>query len=572
MTTHAETESGHRPLAARSRVPRDHERSAHRRLLACARLLVVASTFIVQAGCALALKPGEEGLRSHAVFVGSEGEPKNALTHAEARARGIDTDDPMSEADYRRYLDSIVAAIRRNPSDTILLFIHGGRVPLRGGAEQSLELIPGIQASGYYPLFIVWDASQWTTLAWHLTRYRQGLDYGGGRSVLMLPFVLTSDLITAVGRSPFTLGHQLGDLCRNSMRLVRRSGRPSDASCPLIKPDVDERNRLRPIEDSTRAARVARRVEAKSRSVRAAPSSERSDSLGVSWGDYNISTGEQIYRGTTSVLLLPIKFPIGVLVDGLGTGAWDDMVRRTTAMFRPGTELRGPAQGGLPAARRPSGAAGLLLSALDTMVKLDRHREWRIILAGHSMGAIVANRILREYPELPIIRIQYLASAASIADVESSVIPYLRRRTDATFETATLHPFAETGEYQSPKPIGRLADVVVPRGSLLEWIDDYFEKARSPFDRRSGKWRNMALGLHIFPEDVRSRVTIKAFGVGDTLDAGTRFARHPARHGEIADASLRFWCRDYWAVRRIGTPVYALPGKPTGAQKGCPED
>lgn len=542
------------------------------------RAIIVACMPMWLSACALALKPGEERLRAHAVFVGSDGEPKNALTRDEARAKGVDTDQSMSETEYRRYLDSMVAAIRRNPSDTLLLFIHGGRVPLRGGAEKSLELIPGIEASGYYPLFIVWDASQWTTLGWHLTRYRHGLDYGSARSVVMLPFVLTSDLIGAVGRAPFTLGHQLGDLCRNSMRGLRGSGRPSDASCPLIKPDVDERNRLKPIEDSTRAALVARRVGEKRRAAGAVtPSSPRSGSPGVSWGEYNISAGEQILRGTTSVLLLPIKFPVGVLVDGLGTGAWDEMVRRTTAMFRPGTELRGPAQEGLPPARSPSGAAGLLLSALDSMVRVDSARRWRIILVGHSMGAIVANRILREYPQLPIVRIQHLASAASVADVESSVIPYLRRRTDATFETATLHPFAETGEYQSPKPIGWLADVVVPRGSLLEWIDDYFEKARSPFDRRSGKWNNTALGLHIFPEDVRGRVTIKAFGVGDPEDAGTRFARHPARHSEVADAALRFWCRDYWALHHARPEVFALEAgstgqKPGGAQKGCPTD
>jgi hypothetical protein len=135
------------------------------------------------------------------------------------------------------------------------------------------------------------------------------------------------------------------------------------------------------------------------------------------------------------------------------------------------------------------------------------------------------------------------------------------------FYNLMLHPYSEARETNYWD--------VIPRGSLLEWIDDYFENARSPFDRRSGKWRNMALGLHVFPEDVRARVTIKAFGVGDSLDAGTRFARHPARHGELSDASLRFWCRDFWAIRHAGSPVYALEEsgterKPGGAQKGCP--
>jgi pimeloyl-ACP methyl ester carboxylesterase len=194
-----------------------------------------------------------------------------------------------------------------------------------------------------------------------------------------------------------------------------------------------------------------------------------------------------------------------------------------------------------------------------------------VILAGHSMGAIVVNRILREYPDLPVVRVQYLAAAASLADVESSVVPVLRRRPDATFEHATLHPYAEAGELQNPRPVGYLADVFVPRGSLLEWIDNYFENSRSPFDRRAGKWRNVALGLHVFPDSVRARVTVKAFGVGDPLDRGTRFAREPAKHGSFGDPDLRFWCRDFWAVRREGTgsPEVKLVER-RAEQPGCP--
>ena len=505
----------------------------------------------------LRLAPADTVLRRHAVFVGSQGNAKHALTETEATTRDVSTDEPMSNAEYRAYVDSIIATIRADTSDTVLIYIHGGRVGLKDGAEQSAALRPAIRASNYYPLFIVWDASQWTSLGWHLGRYHRGLDYRGVGRFVMPPFTLTSDLVMAVGRSPFTLGHQLADICRGAMRIGRHGGRPSDASCPLVGPDREERKRLQPIETVTRAGAVAARGQARGQMVQAPqPGGATIDSMVVSWGEYHLPWYDATYRGLTSVLYLPIKFPLGVVVDGLGSGAWDDMVRRTTAMFRPGEELRGSDPSGLPPARRPSGAVGVLMEALQKMAADDaaapRPREWRFILAGHSMGAIVANRILREYPNLPVIRIQYLAPASSISDIETSVIPYLRRRTDATFLLGTLQPFAEAGELQSPKPIGLLADVFVPRGSLLEWIDDYFENSRSPFDRRAGKWRNIALGFHLFPDSVRARVTIKSFGVGDSLDAGTPFFRHPARHGEFNKPELRFWCRDFWNVTRQG--------------------
>jgi hypothetical protein len=545
------------------------------------RVMVAVSVTSLLGACRLHLAPADSVLRRHAVFVGSEGNAKHALTEAQAKARDIDTDEPMAGAEYRAYVDSIIAAMRAGNRDTILLYIHGGRVGLQSGATESMALLAPISASGYYPLFIVWDASQWTSLGWHLGRYHRGLDYKGVGRVFMPPFQLASDLVTGIGRSPFTLAHQTADLCRGVMGVIRRGGEPSDASCPLVGPDREERKRLRRIEGPTRAASVAARGANRGNKMPSPENPARTrDPLTVSWGEYHLPWYEQTYRGITGLLYLPIKLPIGVLLDGLGTGAWDDMVRRTTAMFRPGSELRGAdIAGELPPGRTPSGAAGVLLEAIQRMTakdSADGTRKWSVILAAHSMGAIVGNRILREYPNLPIDRIQYMAAASSIADVESSVIPHLRRRKTATFQLGTLQPFAEAGELQTSKWGWILPDVFIPRGSLLEWIDDYLENSRSPFDRRAGKWRNVALGLHLFPDSVRSRVTIKAFGVRDPIDSGTLYEKHPARHGEFNDAKLGFWCRDYWRVTRDGTaPVVAFGvwEVKTGTeleQPGCP--
>ena len=56
-----------------------------RRSAACG----LAAALLGPSACApLALAPGQEGLRRHAIFVGSTGDAKHALTPAEARSRG----------------------------------------------------------------------------------------------------------------------------------------------------------------------------------------------------------------------------------------------------------------------------------------------------------------------------------------------------------------------------------------------------------------------------------------------------------------------------------------------------
>lgn len=544
-------------------------------------LFLVAALSSVVSGCAHRLAPGQESLRRHAIFVGSTGDAVDALTVAQARIEGRATDAPLDSVRYNIYVDSLIAAIEASGKDTVLLFVHGGRVGLQAGADRSFAMTTAIEASNYYPVFILWDASQWTSVGWHLWRYRFGRDFGKVWGPITAPLVLGTDFALGVLRAPWTLLHQTADYCRTSMRLFADNGRPSDASCYFTPTDWRERRKLRRVEDSTQADVVAQKF------LSGAAIRTPTDSMQVSWGEYHLTRREDWYRRLTTAPLVPVKLAVGALViDAFGVGAWDDMVRRTDAMFRPERELLSLGGTGVPRGRRPSGATGVLLTKLSAMFRADSLRQdslnadgttrryKNLTLVGHSMGTIVVNRILREYPDLPVARVQYLAAAATLGDVESSVIPMLRRRPNATFEHATLHPYAESGEKQ-----GKVLDLFVPRGSLLEWIDNHLEKSRSPFDRRAGKWRNVALALHIFPDSVRSRVTIKAFGVGDPQDDGTRFFRAPAKHGAFDELQLRFWCRDFWSIVNAGTgsptekmELTGADPTPASGQAGCPKE
>lgn len=518
-------------------------------------LMCYVALSVTSTGCnALKLKPNEVILRKHAVFVGSMGQPKAAWTDKEAKERGTDTDEDLSPADFKAQLDSIVASIREADADTVFLFVHGGLVGLRKGAEESLVLRDSIfpnrteiadRRRRHYPLFIVWDASVLTSLGGHL-RYRKGVRQDGLVPITG-PLTVGEDLGRAALSLPFTFAYQMQDYCRAARSGVRGSnGLPSDVSC-FVGLDPRERRKLQSIEASLDSS------EGRSRAA-----SMPADSLTVSWARYRSSKLRRSASFLKTIVAAPGRLVTGTFVDGVGKGLWIDMHRRTTVMFRPDAEqvaIRPDSTG----YRGPSGAAAGLVEAIDRMVREDavapdtaKRRQRTVILAGHSMGAIVVSNILQRYPELPVARIQFLAAATSINHVESSVIPYLASHPATTFEMATLHPLAETTEENR---FGPVPSVFVPKGSLLEWIDNYFEDSRTPFDRRIGKWRNAALALHIFPEAVRGRVCLKAFGVRNRADAGTSYYSKPMKHGDFNNVELRFWERRFWQVDNRGTPA-----------------
>jgi len=171
--------------------------------------------------------------------------------------------------------------------------------------------------------------------------------------------------------------------------------------------------------------------------------------------------------------------------------------------------------------------------------------DYDVTVIGHSMGTIVLNEFIRNYetyPNLKIKNIVYMAPACSIRDFERSIIPYLssERGKDAHFYLLTLHPWNDAQE-------SNVAGLI-PRGSLLEWIDNFMTTPSTPMDRTLGKWENIIQATHIIPDNVRSRVYIKGFPVGDNWEDG------PQTHGEFddfraGDLKRRFWDKSFWDVK-----------------------
>ncbi|HLU38059.1 MAG TPA: alpha/beta hydrolase, partial [Planctomycetota bacterium] len=227
-----------------------------------------------------------------------------------------------------------------------------------------------------------------------------------------------------------------------------------------------------------------------------------------------------------------------LFLNGMGQGAFQVMLQRTRHLFH------GPDEYGLShderddpaaAAAHVAGQKKRLHAFFDALAAVtcadgDAHGCWEITLVGHSMGAIVINEVLSTYPDLPVKNIVYMAPACPVRDAQKVIVPYLLRHRRARFFLLTLHPIAEADEKFSVLPWYD----VVPRGSLLEWVDNWYTAPASEIDRTLGKWLNVIPAIWLF-EAVRDRVYIKSFDVG---------SGGPEKHGDFNGRD--FWRPEFW--------------------------
>ena len=243
------------------------------------------------------------------------------------------------------------------------------------------------------------------------------------------------------------------------------------------------------------------------------------------------------------VVTFPFKLATGPVIDAFGKSAWDNMSRRTQTMFRSPAEFKQPAMTDeIRAARHrvgepAQGAVARLMQALDDFMTADPSNHYAITLIGHSMGTIVANEMVLTHPNLCYSNIIYMGAACDVSDFANVVIPCLERDTNAHFYNLTLHPIAEAREAQ-----WTWLDLT-PRGSLLEWIDNFLSTPRTVPERTLGKWDNVVSTTALIPTNVASRVRIKAFAVGPR----DKFPDNPMVHGDFSEEP--FWEKEFWTRR-----------------------
>ena len=314
--------------------------------------------------------------------------------------------------------------------------------------------------------------------------------------------------------------------------------------------------------------------------------------LSASKGNASFNLPDQAKRGFLYSALLPPKLVVLAGFGGAGIDSWDVMSRRTQVMYHHEGSLR-PALGASQSspeskfrkitrrrysevdadvARSSSTGVGAMAVFFRILEQRQHQRGdcGNITLVGHSMGAMVLNEGLREFPAVGCSRIVYMAAAASIRDVFAGTVPYIDRHPNVPFYSLSLHPRAEDRE----RPFGEnLVSELVPRGSLLIWIDEFLGHPQSFPDRTFGHFENALLASRMFPPRLQRQVHLTALSVGP----GEPRLQH---HGDFG--GVRFWepafykapgdvSRDGYIigdqqqkelVARYGSPTNPIPARP----------
>ena len=403
----------------------------------------------------------------------------------------------------------------------LLIHIHGGLKSPSASlqlAEDALERMDGEEFQHWsYPIFLIWPSDFPSTAEDHLLWIRRGrrARYWGP---VTSPFVFATDLARGIATAPISIGATL--LNDAGLAYAVATGRtflPSFKNAEKIRDHVQK---------------------------------DENPAYDLFHGEYRRGFLPQAGRFLSYWLTFLPKLVVQTLaLDGIGRGAWDVMKRRTSSVFFADEEFETRRTHELDRhlASSGRGAFSQFMSCLQQHVKSsDGQDPYEITFVVHSMGAIAMNRILREYAagrlgDLPLQNVVYMAPACSVGNAADAIVPalqYSAQLAEATpgrepmhFYLLTLHPMSESDEAQWS------ALDLTPRGSLLEWIDNFYTDPPSHLDRVFGKWVNAIQALHLF-HSVSEQVSFKAF---DSLP-DTR----PRAHGDFNECP--FWREEFWAT------------------------
>lgn len=435
---------------------------------------------------------------------------------------------------FTNILEHMESERTKSNRTNVLIFIHGGLNTYAAGFEHFKRYWNRNSNDNIYPIFVIWPSGLVSTYKEHLIGVRQGGKEPLATGLATAPFVAIADAGRSLTRSPLVWFNWL---------------RSDYLACYAIL--------------TTHQKNALRDKEAKYRSLKDASPTSHID-LSVAMDRRTV--GEQIERSGLWGLTLPAKLFTSTWIDGLGQSAWDDMLRRTHNVF-PGQYERW-----LPAWQGAIATSVNGNNALPVFIHLygEKCNNYQTTLAGHSMGTIIANRMLRHSP-IEYANVVYLGAACTIEDFDLYGSDYLMEHTNSQFYNLCLHPVAEARELD-------WSDLdLAPRGSLLTWIDLFLSDPLYPTSRTLGKWQNMyekdsvtraskpdeAVFIidKMFDPRVRPQIHMRAFSAGHGLhgsftnlewDAHSSIPKDqrdgynwdPQKHGDFSLA--KFWDPTFW--------------------------
>lgn len=467
-------------------------------------LLAISVLFITGCTSTLTIKPSA---RLHQISANTNG---NYLA--------LYPNSKHGQCGLNQHLSDISQAIDAHPIDPavnkrkILVSIHGGLNSISNNIERTEGHYEQALDDGYYPIFIGWRSGALTTLKDRYFGVRNGVDRSLWVTIPSSPFYLGSDLLKGVAAIPESLWDQGANfITTHSKRMTGFTER-------------DIAQRLKEFDYIK---------------------------LHYSGRGNEKSTLEQLGYATRQVIPGVLRLASTPLIEGMADKAWGIMKRRAkTLIYRQG-DLSYRGVGKTYSDNHPfpndceknspviseNAANGVVAQLFRT---LQKRNDIEVTLVGHSMGAIIANDIVKHFDSLNYSKIIHMASADSIRNLMDKTLPYLRKNEKTKFYNLTLHP---TNEEQEQSAFG-----LAPEGSLLIWLDYILINPETSLDRVAGRWDNIKWALPFFKGD--SNMHFKMFGLRKPFkytdqSLNTVELLEPINHGAFGKFS--FWKTEfYW--------------------------
>ncbi len=447
----------------------------------------------------------------------------------------------------KQKLDKISQCLISGDYDEVLLFVHGGMNTRNDGIESARKKFAALTkhplpGRKILPVFLTWDSGLPSSYWAHLVHEESGISYRDRQGVRAMNVVkgLFLDLPTDLGVGLVTTPRSLVTGMAKSLQNMNSLYQTAPNLFPTRQTFLQTLQREFCQTNLTEGG-------ISYESGLYCPAGLRKK--------YHVSLGlsrkHRFENNTLNLAFSPAKAGFSPFYEAIGTPAWHNMTRRTqTLVYRSPTiqsssEMRSQTKG-------PSRVADGVLAVL-----LDRIGEWqkrdtqlKLTVAGHSMGTMVLNSGFRaitkgQVTPVKIDRIIYMAAACSIRDFQDTAGRYLKEHPNTDCYNLCLNPFREIGEHQPLQ-----AAPLFLSGSLLIWIDEFFEKPHDFLDRTFGTFENAIIANQHLPQN--ARFTLKAFGEKGADRSHPAHDLGPQVHGAFGD--YRFWEPTFLEAKDPKTP------------------
>lgn len=417
------------------------------------------------------------------------------------------------ELDSFEHIDKLFREIEKDKRiKKILIFSHGGLTRTNCSWDSGLQICEEIiaQSNGeIFPIGITWDSSFGSTARDRIMYERSGISYRGTQSSATR-FVwgtgtrVPSYLLSGLARFPLTSSAAFENSIQNwdTGYQIFAGNRPNGGLFPVkfafyqnLNKHFNTTGRIRNQNEqwleglSNQTAKL---------SLPRGQTTPSTPWFRTSLGRMTPSSDALLI--TQNVLSSPVQYATLPLVDSFGRPAWENMSKRTASLVRNDLMTIG----------RPEEEVKPVAYLFRKLCKRQSHLKLEVY--GHSMGCMVFNEVIREINEgrlhdPKISKFVYMAAACSINDFNSTVGRYLQKHQQTKFYNLCLHPDTEVREVFQGVP---LINIAIP-GSLLVWIDSYYENPTTPLDRTLGSYVNAISNWRHLPHN--PNITIKAFGM-----------------------------------------------------------